>query len=99
MNSSFDTEVTVSLIHGDLDDVPATFDYYPDWNFPEPDVGFRGSWEVGHPEMQTIWFGGAALDRSEAVRFLGEPEVYRIEECVADIIVEQLDDGDLEVAA
>jgi len=96
MNSTFDTEIAPCSEYGQLEDVPAVFQYAATQHPAEPDVGiFSAYWECGGAELVSATLHSDPMNRYELVKVFGEEELLRVEGCAQERILELLESGGL----
>jgi len=96
MNSTFNTQIAPCSEYGQLDDVPAVFQYTAKQHPAEPDVGiFSDYWECGDPELVSATLHSDPMNRYELAKVFGEEELSRVEECAQAEILKLLEAGDL----
>lgn len=90
-------DVTIDTDHGQLEDVPAVFDYTAAYEYADPSVGYAGGWVLERTaELLSFKIGIRHFTRDDLVAMASEDEAKRIEEWVSEQIGEELRMGGLE---
>ena len=92
----YHTEIAPCSDYGQLDDVPAVFEYNATQHPAEPDVGLPSAyWECDQPELVSATLHTDPMNRYELAKVFGEEELLRVEGCAQERILELLESGGL----